>query len=80
MSELVAAVSRAGGRSTDLTAVFENGGAGLWVGGTDIHWNAAGQRAGAAQVSAELLQREEVSERLRPGAAGIPGGAPGGSR
>jgi hypothetical protein len=31
-------------------------------------------------VSAELLQREEVSERLRPGAAGIPGGAPGGSR
>lgn len=80
VSELVAAVSRAGGRSTDLTAVFENGGADLWVGGTDIHWNAAGQRAGAAQVSAELLQREEVSERLRPGAAGIPGGAPGGSR
>ncbi len=80
VSELVAAVARAGGRSTDLTKVFVEGGADLWVGGTDIHWNAAGQRSGAAQVCADLLQRGEVSERLRPGGAGIPGGAAGGSR
>jgi len=62
---LLEAASRAGGQVTDLTPALEAGGAAFWVGGTDIHWNAAGQRAGAERVADDLLRRPEVEERLR---------------
>lgn len=62
---LLEAASRAGGQVTDLTPALEAGGAAFWVGGTDIHWNAAGQLAGAERVADDLLRRPEVEERLR---------------
>jgi len=62
---LTRAVVGAGGRVTDLSETLRAGGDRVWVGGTDIHWNAAGQGAGAARVAADLVGRPDVEERLR---------------
>ena len=62
---LTRAAVEAGGRVTDLSETLRGGGDGVWVGGTDIHWNAAGQRVGAARVAADLIGRPEVAEHLR---------------
>lgn len=63
--QLTRAAVEAGGRVTDLSEALRAGGEDLWVGGTDIHWNAAGQRVGAATVAADLVGRPDVEERLR---------------
>lgn len=61
---LMGAVGMAGGVAIDVTPALV--GAGLpdryFVGGTDIHWNAAGQGASASYVAEELL-RDSASAR-----------------
>lgn len=66
---LLDAVEVAGGVATDLTPVLRSDDGALWVGGTDIHWNAAGQALGASQVAADLWARPEV----RSGLTAVPG-------
>ncbi len=66
---LVEAVELAGGRLTDLSAQLRAEGGEVWVGGTDIHWNAAGQRVGARSVAAALLERPDLQSRLGVGGA-----------
>ena len=64
---LVRAVDEAGGVVSDLTQRLREEGTRAWVGGTDIHWNAVGQRIGAGQVAAELASRPEVTNSLGGG-------------
>ncbi len=66
VEQLTRAVVEAGGQATDLSEALRAEGASVWVGGTDIHWNAAGQRVGAARVAADLTGRADVVEALRP--------------
>ena len=66
VEQLTRAVGEAGGQATDLSEALRAEGASVWVGGTDIHWNAAGQRVGAARVAADLTGRADVVEALRP--------------
>ena len=66
VEQLTLAVLEAGGQATDLSEALRAEGARVWVGGTDIHWNAAGQRLGAARVTADLMGRPDVVDGLRP--------------
>lgn len=64
---MVGAASHAGeGTVLDLTGALTSTGdtASFFVGGVDIHWNAAGQRVGASAVSAWLAADPEVRPRL----------------
>lgn len=66
---MVSAVSSAGqGLVLDLTHALTPTGdtPPLFVGGTDIHWNAAGQRVGAGAVAAWLASDPMVRSRLAP--------------
>jgi len=65
---LVGAVGLAGGVAIDVTPVFlDAGGADRYfVGGTDMHWNAAGQGAAASYVAEELLRDTAALDALKP--------------
>ncbi|MEM6674046.1 MAG: hypothetical protein AAF726_14465 [Planctomycetota bacterium] len=58
------AVERAGGSAIDLTAALTASDGRYFVGGTDVHWNAAGQRAGAEATADVLWSVPEVREAL----------------
>lgn len=66
-SAFVDAIAAAGGTALDMTPVIAPGGdgAGHFVGGTDMHWNAIGQRLCAEAVAAALAADEGVAGRLR---------------
>ncbi len=63
---LMGAVGLAGGIAIDVSPALVGEGSAdrYFVGGTDIHWNASGQRAAASFVAEELLRDKASAEAL----------------